>query len=130
MRRSAIITACCFVLLAAISKADDKPRRSEHHLLMEVTAYCPCRKCCGPKARGLTASGRDINHNGGKFVAADTSKLPFGTELLIPGYADDKPVQVLDRGGAIKGDKLDLFFPTHKEALKWGRRKVEVTIFE
>ena len=135
MRRSAITTAGCALLvifLAAVTNADDKPTpaRHERHVIMEVTGYCPCKKCCGPKARGVTASGRDITDNGGRFVAADTKKLPFGTKVVIPGYADDKPVEVLDRGGAIKGDKLDLFFPTHKQALQWGRRRVEVTILE
>jgi 3D (Asp-Asp-Asp) domain-containing protein len=96
-------------------------------VLMEVTAYCPCTKCCGKEAHGVTASGRLINHNHGRFVAADTSLLPFGTRLVIPGYSNG-PVEVVDRGGAIKGNKLDVFFPTHDEARQWGRRWVEVII--
>jgi 3D (Asp-Asp-Asp) domain-containing protein len=86
---------------------------------MLVTAYCPCTECCGPSARGITASGRPVSANGGKFVAADDD-LPFGTLLIIPGYNDGKPVAVLDRGGAIKGDHLDVFFPTHEQARRWG----------
>jgi 3D (Asp-Asp-Asp) domain-containing protein len=97
---------------------------------MEVTAYCPCVKCCGPKAQGITASGKLITTNGGKFVAADTSILPFGTKLMIPGYAGNQAVEVADRGGAIKGNKLDLFFPTHEAALAWGRQMVEVTVIQ
>ena len=96
---------------------------------MEVTAYCPCVKCCGPNAQGLTASGKTIAHNDGKFVAADKS-LAFGTKLIIPGYAGGKIVEVQDRGGAIKGNKLDVFYPTHAEALKWGRQKLTVTVVE
>ena len=92
---------------------------------MEVTAYCPCKLCCGHDAHGVTASGRPISHNGGRFVAADTSILPFGTKLVIPDYSNG-PVEVIDRGGAIKGNKLDVFFPTHQEACAWGRRWVEV----
>jgi 3D (Asp-Asp-Asp) domain-containing protein len=97
---------------------------------MEVTAYCPCVKCCGPKAQGITASGKHVSHNGGKFVAADTSVLPFGTRLVIPGYANEQAVEVADRGGAIKGNKLDLFFPSHEAALVWGRQMVEVTVIQ
>lgn len=97
---------------------------------MEVTGYCACSKCCGPAAKGITASGKTIRHNDGKFVAADTRVLPFGTKLVIPGYAGGKPVEVIDRGGAIKGNKLDLHFATHSDALKWGRQKVAVTIYE
>jgi 3D (Asp-Asp-Asp) domain-containing protein len=96
---------------------------------MEVTAYCACPKCCGPMAKGITASGKLVNYNGGKFVAADTSMLPFGTKLVIPGYAG-KPVEVIDRGSAIKGNKLDVFFASHQEALKWGRQNIAVTVVE
>jgi 3D (Asp-Asp-Asp) domain-containing protein len=101
-----------------------------HTRRMEVTAYCPCTICCGPMAQGITASGKLVSHNGGRFVAADTSVLPFGTKLVIPGYADNESVEVLDRGGAIKGNKLDLYFPTHEEALQWGRQMVDVVVYE
>jgi 3D (Asp-Asp-Asp) domain-containing protein len=95
---------------------------------MEVTAYCPCTKCCGENAQGITASGHDVSYNNSRFVAADNG-LPFGTKLVIPGYAGGA-VEVIDRGGAIKGHKLDVFFPTHEEALQWGRQFVEVTVLE
>jgi len=97
---------------------------------MEVTAYCPCTKCCGPNAIGVTASGLPVSHNAGRFVAADTSVLPFGSQISIPGYHDAAPVPVIDRGGAIRGQKLDVFFPTHTEALEWGRQWVVVAVTE
>ena len=96
-------------------------------IMMEVTAYCPCKKCCGPDAAGITASGKLVSQNAGQFVAAD-ARLPFHTKLIIPGYAGGQPVPVLDRGGAIKGYKLDVFFPTHEQALQWGRRTLPVTL--
>jgi 3D (Asp-Asp-Asp) domain-containing protein len=102
---------------------------AHHTIKMQVTAYCACPKCCGPDAIGLTASGKDVSYNNGRFVAADKS-FAFGTNLIIPGYNDNKPVEVQDRGGAIKGNKLDVFFPTHQEALEWGRRNIEVTVLE
>jgi len=105
--------------------AEPKARTIE----MEVTAYCACKKCCGPKAQGITASGKHVSHNNGLFVAAD-KQFKFGTKLLIPGYAAGKPVEVLDRGGAIKGNKLDVYFASHQEALKWGRQKLTVTVVE
>ena len=103
-----------------------KPRT----LTMEVTAYCPCKKCCGKKAQGVTASGLKVTHNRGQFVAADTAILPFHQKLLIPGYADGVPVPVIDRGGAIKGNRLDVFFATHEQALQWGRRTVDVVVLD
>jgi 3D (Asp-Asp-Asp) domain-containing protein len=96
---------------------------------MEVTAYCPRTKCCGENAQGLTASGHDVSYNNSRFVAADTDNLAFGTKLVIPGYAGGA-VEVIDRGGAIKGNKLDVFFPTHEEALQWGRQFLDVTVLE
>ena len=92
---------------------------------MVVTAYCPCTECCGPQARGITASGRPVSANGGRFVAA-ARDIPFGTLLIIPGYNDGRPAEVLDRGGAIKGDRLDVYFPTHEEARQWGVRRLVV----
>ena len=88
----------------------------------EVTAYCPCSRCCGKWSDGFTANGHKIRP-GDRFVAADSS-IPFGTMLTVPGYGR---VPVLDRGGAITGKRLDLFFPTHQEALNWGRQTVQVT---
>jgi len=91
--------------------------------LFVVTAYCPCKICCGPRARGITASGKPVTANGGLFVAADKS-VPFGTQISIPGYNGGKPVPVLDRGGAIRGNRLDVYVPTHRTALIWGRQQL------
>jgi 3D (Asp-Asp-Asp) domain-containing protein len=93
---------------------------------MRVTAYCPCPKCCGKYSDGVTACGHEIQP-GDTFVAAD-GRYPFGTEMLIPGYSNSQPVQVLDRGGAIKGNRLDVFFATHQEALEWGVKYLEVRV--
>ena len=103
-----------------------KPRT----ILMEVTAYCACPKCCGPRARGVTASGRRVTYNNGRFVAADTRLLKFNTKLLVPGYAGGAPVEVIDRGGAIKGNKLDVFFDSHQDARRWGRQWLLVTVLD
>lgn len=90
-----------------------------------VSAYCPCQICCGKNACGVTASGHEIIP-GEKFAAADKS-IPFETMLGIPGYGR---VPVLDRGGAIRRDCIDVFFPTHREALDWGIRFLDVVIYE
>jgi hypothetical protein len=59
-------------------------------------------------------------------LAADTRYRPFGTRIFIPDYGWGV---VEDRGSAIKGpDRLDLYFSSHDDALKWGRRRVEVII--
>lgn len=120
-KRAIRILVAAFLLFAIARPAYPETVR------MRVTAYCPCKKCCGPNAKGITASGKPVTTNGGKFVAADRS-VPFGTMISIPGYADGAPVPVLDRGGAIKGNRLDVFFPTHAEALRWGVKYLDVEI--
>lgn len=92
--------------------------------LYKVTAYCACSKCCGAWADGYTASGHKIS-KGDRFVATPSS-IPFGTRLRIAGYAEGQSVRVLDRGGAIKGNRLDVYFDTHQEALNWGVKYIEV----
>lgn len=93
---------------------------------MRVTAYCPCEKCCGEDADGITASGHKIRP-GDAFVAAD-KKYSFGTEMVIPGYKNGQPAKVLDRGGAVRGDRLDVFFHSHEQALKWGVKYLDVKV--
>lgn len=97
---------------------------------MEVTAYCPCKKCCGRNARGVTASGQKVTSYGGRFVSADTRVLPFYTWVIVPGYNGGKPVPVLDRGSSRIGNRMDVFFPTHAQALQWGRQVLAVRIVE
>jgi 3D (Asp-Asp-Asp) domain-containing protein len=95
---------------------------------MRVTAYCPCRKCCGEYSDGITACGHRIQ-SGDVFVAADR-RYDFGTEMLIADYNNSEPVTVLDRGGAIRGNRLDVFFGSHKKALQWGVRYIDVKVYE
>ena len=96
---------------------------------MRVTAYCPCKLCCGHSAKGITASGKTIYANGSKFVAADTRLLPFNTKVSIPGYNNGLPVPVLDTGGAIKGNRLDVYFHSHSTAKKWGSRWLTCRVY-
>ena len=96
---------------------------------MRVTAYCACSRCCGRFSDGKTASGRSIYAHGSRFVAADTRLLAFGTKLSVPGYNQGAPVPVLDRGGRIKGHRLDVFFLSHSQARKWGTRWLNVTVY-
>jgi len=87
--------------------------------VFRVTAYCPCRLCCGPQACGVTASGTRADH---PLIAAPKS-IPFGTRLYVPGYGWTK---IEDRGGAITEGRLDVLFPTHAEARAWGVRNLVV----
>ena len=83
-----------------------------------VTGYCGCSACCG-KSNGITADGSHATAN--HTVAAD-SRFAFGTELCINGVT----YEVEDRGGAIKGNRIDRFFDNHSEALSFGKRTASV----
>ena len=88
--------------------------------IFKITAYCPCSKCCG-KQTGITASG--TRATAGRTIAA-SSQYSFGTKLLINGNV----YTVEDRGGAIKGNKIDIYMNTHSEALAWGVKYLPVQV--
>jgi len=104
--------------------------RAVRTVWMTVTAYSPDARSCGKWADGVTASMKSVWTNGMKLVAADTRLLPFGSLISVPGYDEGRIVPVLDRGGAIKGDRLDVLYPTHEIARRWGVQRLPVTIWE
>ena len=88
-----------------------------------ATGYCSCSSCCGIST-GITASGAKAQAN---HTVAMPKAYPFGTKIEIKNLGE---FVVEDRGGAINGNKLDIYFNTHQEALNWGRRTVFVKVIE
>lgn len=88
--------------------------------IFKVTAYCSCSKCCG-KQTGITASG--TRATAGRTIAA-SGQFAFGTKLIING----KEYTVEDRGGAIQGNKIDIYMNSHAEALAWGVKYLPVQV--
>lgn len=86
----------------------------------KITAYCSCSKCCG-KTTGRTASGTKAT--AGRTVAA-SSKFAFGTKLNIGGHI----YTVEDRGGAINGNRIDIYVNSHAQALQWGVKYLPVSV--
>lgn len=74
-------------------------------------------------------TGKDITKTGVKAkygtCAVDPKIFSFGTVFYVPGYG---LATAYDTGGAIRGDHIDLFFNSRKEALRWGVKKLRVTI--
>ncbi len=89
-------------------------------LTMEATAYCP-NGCCG-SAHGRTATGRRAEYG---VVAVDPRVIPLGTALYVDRYGF---AIAADTGRLIKGRRIDLCFPTHREASRFGRRRVRVLV--
>lgn len=109
-------------------------------LFIISTGYCDCRRCTGWKrnffgqpvfARGPNKGKRKkvgITSDGTKAIkgtiAADINFWPYGTIFYIPNYGYGV---VHDTGTKIQGKyRLDLFFSSHREAMRWGRRTVVV----
>lgn len=61
------------------------------------------------------------------IVAVDPKVIPLGTHMFIKGYGY---AVAADTGGAIKGRRVDLFFESNRDALKWGRRPVDIYFLE
>ena len=90
--------------------------------IFKVTAYCSCAKCCG-KVTGRTASGTQAT--AGHTVAA-SGQFAFGTKLIING----QEYTVEDRGGAIQGNRIDIYMNSHAEAVAWGVKYLPVQVVE
>ena len=96
----------------------------------KLTAYCSCEKCCGnwafdrPDGVVYGASGNELKS--GYSIAVDPSVIPYGTEVVINGvtYRAD------DCGGAIKGNRIDVYFDTHEEALEFCVKYADVFMDE
>jgi 3D (Asp-Asp-Asp) domain-containing protein len=81
-----------------------------------ATAYC---------LKGRTASG--INTRPG-MIAADPSVLPLGTVVHLRAGRYTGTYTVMDTGGRIKGRLVDVYVPTYREALEFGRRQVKIKV--
>lgn len=89
-----------------------------------ATAYDPGPLSCGPNATGHTATGLHATKG---IIAVDPRVIPLGTRVFVDGYG---PAIAADTGGAIKGNRIDVCFDARRDALNWGRRTVQVLIYE
>lgn len=99
-----------------------------------LTAYCPCEKCCGKWAttRPLDENGKPIVYTASgaiaksnKTIAVDPKVIPYGTKVIIDGceYIAE------DCGGAIKGNRIDVYFDTHEQACNFGVQNKSVYVY-
>jgi 3D (Asp-Asp-Asp) domain-containing protein len=83
-------------------------------------------KSPGHHLYGVTYSGVQVRRDLYSTIAADLNKFPIGTILFIPGYGYGV---VADKGGAIKGNKIDLYYETVEDVYnKWGKKEVNVYV--
>lgn len=89
-------------------------------LSMEATAYCPC-SICGTGS-GKTSLGTEARRG---IAAVDPSVIPLGTIVYVEGYG---LAIAADTGGNIRGNRIDLCFNTHSDAIQFGRKTVRVHV--
>ena len=84
----------------------------------KLTAYCPCAKCCG-KTDGITSTGTLAAE--GRTIAVDPRVIPYGSTVTIY-FADgtSHTYTAEDCGGAIKENRIDVFFDDHQAAREFG----------
>lgn len=100
----------------------DAPNSNSHserppgrQLTVKATAYA---------LPGTTASGVGVRYG---IVAVDPRVIPLGTRLWIPGYGEGLAA---DTGGAIKGNRIDVWLPSEQQALDWGVKTITITILD
>ena len=117
------ILVLLFTFICGVTHAADVPETK-----WKITAYCACKKCCGPLAKGITASQKKVKSG---MVACNW--LKFGTRVNIIGLGI---FTVEDRGAkSLFGDKnnhikhIDVYLPDHSAAVNFGIKWKEVQIY-
>lgn len=102
------------------SANESKPKEKE----IKVTATAYTAYCSG--CSGTTATGINLRENPNKkVIAVDPNMIPLGTKVWVEGYGE---AVAGDTGSAIKGNKIDVFIPSEKEATEWGVKKINIKI--
>ncbi|MFP7300360.1 LysM peptidoglycan-binding domain-containing protein [Neobacillus niacini] len=109
---------------AEAAPAAEAAAPSGKEIIVEATAYtASCEGCSG-----ITATGIDLLSNPNqKVISVDPSVIPLGSKVYVEGYGE---AIAGDTGGAIKGNKIDIFIPSKQDAINFGRQQVKVTILD
>lgn len=99
----------------------EEPVNSNYLGTFTLTAYCGCETCNGGWGN-ITSTG--TTPVSGRTIAVDPSVIPYGTSVTINGHT----YVAEDCGGAIVGNRIDIYHASHSEALNFGRQTAEVYI--
>ncbi len=115
-----------FLLLSSMFFINNVNANNMNSEVFKATAYCSCERCCdkdpSDKWYGITASGKRARWG---TIAVDRRVIKLGSQLRIEGYPDTI-FRAEDVGGAIKGNHIDVWFPSHREALKFGVQEIVI----
>ena len=114
------------VITASVSRSNNSSSSSApaggKEFYVTSTAYTA--SCAG--CSGITATGINLKANPSmKVIAVDPSIIPLGSKVWVEGYGY---AIAGDTGGAIKGNKIDVFVASHSQAVAWGRKKVRIKV--
>jgi 3D (Asp-Asp-Asp) domain-containing protein len=95
---------------------------SSREITVKATAYtASCEGCSGTTATGINL----IDNPNKKVIAVDPSVIPLGSKVYVEGYGE---AIAGDTGGAIKGNRIDVFIPSEQDAINFGVKQLKVTI--
>ncbi|GGL56010.1 3D domain-containing protein [Sporolactobacillus putidus] len=118
MKKAILSLAAVMFLLSGFSNNVASARSSYIKLSVQATAYCEL---------GLTATGFDLSKNpDAKVIAVDPRVIPLGSRVYIPGYGT---AVARDTGGRVKGHIIDLHVRSYAQAIKWGRKRVNIIVY-
>lgn len=129
--------AVVFALDAATSQTLTRPRTiapqqevpKETEATTDADAEAPAKNFVATaySLRGRTASG---HHTRRGIIAADRRVLPLGTRVRLSAGSQSGEYVVADTGGAVRGNKIDIWVPSTGEAMRFGRRNVRLTVLQ
>jgi 3D (Asp-Asp-Asp) domain-containing protein len=119
-------------LLVQKQKQESNREKQNKAQILSIQSTAYTKNCAGCTGTGKTASGKIAKQ--GRTISADTSVIPMGckVKLEFPNKSQYNGTYIVeDRGGAIKGRKIDLYLDSHSDAIDFGRqRNVKATIID
>jgi 3D (Asp-Asp-Asp) domain-containing protein len=103
-------------------KAASTSKPSSKEITVKATAYtASCEGCSGTTATGINLKANPNE----KVIAVDPAVIPLGSKVYVEGYGN---AIAGDTGGAIKGNRIDVFIPAEQDAINFGVKQLKVTI--
>ena len=111
---------------ADVKKPEPKAKSEPSGKVLNVSTTAYTANCTG--CSGITSTGFNLKSNpNAKVIAVDPSVIPLGSKVFVEGYGT---AIAADTGGAIKGNKIDVFFSSKSQAYAWGNKTVQITILD
>lgn len=104
--------------------APEANKTASKEIIVEASAYtASCEGCSG-----ISATGMNLKANpNAKVISVDPAVIPLGSKVYVEGYGE---AIAGDTGGAIKGKRIDVFFPSQQDAINFGVKQLKVTILD